>query len=103
MYICFKKTWAKTFFLHLNQIITILKKQVVNQAVKREKKNSEIVAIFNRYIDILDDFINSLDLESLSKLIDKKSCNVFRFKSNSTDFLKKYYLDEDILDSNMSS
>lgn len=51
----------------------------------------EIKIILHKYHDTLDDFINSSDKQSSDwlKLIDKSLCNVFRFKSSLTDFLKK--------------
>lgn len=50
-------------------------------------KNSKIVAFFNLYNNTLDDFINSLNSESLdwSKLLDEKSCNSAISKSNLAD------------------
>lgn len=66
-----------------NRIITILKKQVVKQAVEKRRR-TEIVVIFNRYKDILDDFIDSLDLEILPRPIDKRFYNTPRSKSSLT-------------------
>lgn len=57
-----------------------------------------IIAIFNRYKDILDDFIDSLDLNILPRLIDKRLCNMFKFRNRSTNFLK-----EDCLNKNIST
>lgn len=59
--------------------------------VKEKKRNFEIVAIPNRYKDILDNLINSSDLESpdWSKLIDKKSHNIPKFGGSLIGFLKE--------------
>lgn len=65
-YACHEKTWAKTCFLHQNQIVTILKKRVVKQAISEAKRKSEIIAVSNKYKNTLDNFIDSLDLESLN-------------------------------------
>lgn len=50
------------------------------------KKNSEIVAIFNRYKDTFDDLIDISDAESPDwpGLIDKGLCNVPRSKDSPT-------------------
>lgn len=42
----------------------MLKKQFVKQAIEGKEKNGEILAISNKYKDIFDNFINSLDIES---------------------------------------
>ena len=58
--------------------------------IREIKKNPEIVAISNKYKNIFDDLINSLDAESPDWLgpIDKKSCNIPRFKDSLTEYLK---------------
>ena len=59
------------------------------------EKNSEIVAIFNRYKDTLDDFIDSSDPESLPGPIDERSQNTPRSRGGSTGLPEKDRLDED--------
>lgn len=65
------------------------------------KENSEIIVIFNRYKDNLDDFIDSSNEKSLDwpGPIDKGSNNTPRFESSSIGFLKKYHLDKNVSDS----
>lgn len=48
-----------------------------------------MMVILNKYKDILNNLINSLDLEFLncSKLVIKRLCNVFRSEDNIEDFL----------------
>lgn len=41
-------------FTPQNKIVTMLKKQVFLQTLEAEEKNYEIVAVFNRYKDILE-------------------------------------------------
>lgn len=55
------------------------------------KKKSEIVIIFNRYKDNLDDFIDSLDPKCSDQLrpIDKRLCNTPKSRDGSTSLLKK--------------
>lgn len=62
----------------------------------RDKKNTVIVLISNKYKKTLDNFINSLNLEFLLGLINKKSLNAFRFISSLTGFLEKNCLNKDI-------
>lgn len=65
-------------------IIIIFKKQVVRQAVKDVEENTKILAIFNKYKDTFDDFINSSDeqFQDWPQLIDKESYKAPRFKSS---------------------
>lgn len=67
------------------------------------EKNSEIIAIFNRYKNTLDDFIESSNLESPPKLIDKGSRNAPKSRGGLTGLLEKDYLDKDMLALNRSS
>lgn len=62
--------------------------------------NSEIVAICNRYENILDEFINSSDPKSpdWAGLIDERFRNAPMSKSNLTDLSVGDYLDEDLSD-----
>lgn len=96
-YTCFGKTWAKTSLLRQNQIVTILRNQVIKQAIKEKERNSKIVAILNRYKDTLDDFIDNSNSEFLPRLINKSSRNMPRSKGGSTGFLKDNYLNKDFL------
>lgn len=59
-----------------------------------------IVAIFNRYTDILNDIIDRSDSESidLAKLVDKRFYNASRSKSSLASLLKRDYLNKDISD-----
>lgn len=63
-------------------------------------ENSEIVAISNQYKDTLDDFIDSLDLESpdQSGPIDERSYNALISEGNLADLLERIYLDKNLLD-----
>lgn len=63
----------------------------------RDKKNTEIVVISNRYKKTLDNFINSLNPKFLLELINKKSHNTFRFISSLTGFLEKNFLNKNVL------
>ena len=58
------------------------------------------MAISNRYKDILDDLINSSDVESSDRLgpIDKGSCNLSRSERSLTRLLERDCLDKNILD-----
>ncbi len=66
---------------------------------------SEIAAIFNKYKDTLDNFIDSSDIKSPNwldspdrlRLIDKGSRNTPRFRGGSPTLLKENRLDKDIL------
>lgn len=97
-YTCFEKILAKTSFSYQNRIITIFKKWVVKQAIGRAKEKSEIVAIFNRYKNTLDDFIDSLNSESpdWQKLIDERSYNTLSSASNLMGLLERDFLDKNI-------
>ena len=61
------------------------------------------MAIFNKYKNILDNFINIVNLESLPELINTSSSNMSRFRDGSTSFLEKNELNGDILALNRSS
>lgn len=82
-YVCLGKTWAKISLPRQNQIVTILRKQVVKQAVGKIEENFEITAIPNRYKDTIDDLIDSSDTKSSdgSKPIDNKSRNALGLKA----------------------
>lgn len=77
-YACLGKTWAKISPPRQYWIILIFMKRVAKQAIRGGMENFEIVAILNQYKDILDDFIDSSNLESLDRveLIDEKSRNI---------------------------
>lgn len=77
------KTWAETLFFYQDWIITIFKTQVLKKVFREIEEKSQIVAIFNKYKDILDDFNNSSDIKSLDKfnLIDKGQFNPFKFEN----------------------
>lgn len=45
--------------------MTIFKKWVIKQMFKEKRKNYKIIVISNKYKDILDNFIHSLDLKLL--------------------------------------
>ena len=89
--------------MHQNQIVTILRKQVVKQAVGGRERNFEIVAIYNRYKDILDDLIDCPDPKSPPGPINERSRNAPRSRGGSTGLLEEDYLDEDVSASNRSS
>lgn len=78
VYIWFKKTWGKTPSKCQDCIITILRKQVFKQAVGRVEEKIEILAILNKYKDIFEDLVDSLDMDTLDVLrpVDKKPYNV---------------------------
>lgn len=67
--------------------------------VRKNEKNSEVVAIFYNYKNILDYFINSSDPKFLNWLrpIDQRLYNALRSKNDLTSFLEKNYLDENVL------
>lgn len=58
------------------------------------------MTIFNKYKGIFNNIIDSLNANFLNliRLIDKKSCNMLRFKTNLIRFLNKNYLNKHILD-----
>lgn len=68
--------------------------------IKEIEENSEIMTIFNKYKDIFNKLIDSLDIKfpDESKLIDKKLYNAFSFESNSIKLSKDYCLDKNDLD-----
>lgn len=73
--------------------------------VSKTAKMAEITAILNKYKNILDDFIDSLDTESLDQLeslnwpglIDKERHNTPKARNASPSLLEEEHLDEDIL------
>lgn len=87
----FEETKAKTLFLYQNYIITNLKNQLFKKVVRGRERYSEIKVIFNKYKDILNNFTYKSDLKILPKIINKKSCNAPKFKSNLVNFLKKKF------------
>lgn len=95
----FWKTWAKTLFPRQNRIITILRNQVVKQAIEEPKKKSEIIVILNIYKDTLNDFIDNLDPKSPNwrKLIDGGLRNMYRSASSSMRLLERGCLNKDVL------
>ncbi len=104
VYACLEKTWAKTPLPRQNRIVIIFWKRVFKQAVGEAERKSEIAAIFNKYKDILDNFIHSSDTESPDRpdslnrpgLIDKRSHNTPRSRSDSSTFLEEDCLDENV-------
>lgn len=71
--------------------------------IEERKKNFEIVVISNRYKDTLDDFIDSSNLKSPLRPVDKRLRNGPRFKGSSTGLLEEDCLDEDVLALDRSS
>lgn len=67
--------------------------------VGRAKRNSEVVAIPNRYKNTLNNLIYNSDVKSLdqSRQIDKRLYNAPRSKGSSIRFLKKDCLSKNIL------
>ena len=57
------KTWIETLLQHRDRIIVLLRKKVIKQALGGVEQKSKILAIPNRYKDILDDLVDSSDLE----------------------------------------
>ena len=68
--------------------------------IRKIKNNSEIVAISNKYKDILNNFINSSSSKSLNqpRLMNKKLYNAFRSKNNLIDLFKRNCLNKNISD-----
>lgn len=62
-----KKTWAKTFSQRQDCIIEILRKCVIEQAFGGLETKTGILAILNKYKNILENLIISLNIESLMK------------------------------------
>lgn len=61
-----------------------LRKQVFKQVIREAEEKTEIIAIFNRCKDILEDLLNSLDMEPLNMLkpVDKRLRNhIHNFQS----------------------
>lgn len=69
----------------------------------KKKRYFKIVVISNRYKNILDNFIDSSNPNSLLRLINKKLCNKSKSRSNLISFLEENYLDKDILTSDKLS
>lgn len=69
-------------------LFQFLENKLSNKQLERQR-NFEIMAIFNKYKDIFNNFINYLDSEFLNQvgLINKKFCNIFKSKSNLTSLL----------------
>ncbi len=97
-------TWAETPLLYQNRIVTILLKRVFKQAVGAVEGKSEIATIPNKYKVTLDEQIDNIDIKSPDwpdspnrlRLIDKRSCNLFRSRSGSLTFSEEDCLDEDV-------
>lgn len=66
--------------------------------VERAEEKSEIMAIFHKYKDTLDDLIDSSDIKFLDWLgqNNQGSCNALRSKSSSMSFSKRDYLNKDV-------
>ena len=58
-----EKTWIDTPLECQDCIIVLLRKKVIKQAVGGAGQKFEILAIPNRYKDMLDDLVDSSDLE----------------------------------------
>lgn len=61
------------------------------------------MAIYNRFNNTLNDFINSSNLKFLPRPINKKLCNTPISSSNATSFLKKNCLNKSNLASDKLS
>lgn len=61
------KTWANTLLLYHHCILTILQKRVLKKAIGETKRKSQIVVILNKYKDILNNIIDSSNVESLKR------------------------------------
>ena len=70
--------------------------------IEEKKRNSKIIAISNKYKNILDDLIDNSYPNFLLGLINKKSRNMPRFKGNLINLLKENSLDKNILAINKS-
>lgn len=79
-----------------------MRKQVVKQTFKRSERNSEILAISNRYKDILDHFMHNSDPESLPGPINERFCNTFRSRRGSTSHPEEDCLNKNVLVSDRS-
>lgn len=68
--------------------------------IENVKKNSEIVAIPNRYKDTLNNLIDNSDAEFSDwlRLNNKGLRNLLKSKSSLMRFLKRDYLDKDVPD-----
>lgn len=84
-------------YSYQKRIITIIRNQVIKQAVGKKEKNSKIIAISNRYKDTLEDFIDSSNPKALPEIIDERFHNVARFRDSSTSLLEKNCLNKDVL------
>ena len=68
------------------------------------ERKSEIMAIFNKYKNTLDDLIDSLDIEFLDhpdfinrpRFIDKRSDNMPKSRGNLPTFLDEDYLNKNV-------
>lgn len=68
----------KLFFQHQNNIVKILKKQVFKQVITNKEEKTEIIAILNRYKNILEDFVDSSSMEppNMPRLVIRKLSNI---------------------------
>lgn len=73
-----------------------LENKLSNRGLEKRKKNFEIVAILNRYKNSFSNLIDNSNLEFLSKLIDKRLCNVLRFRNGLIGLLKENCLNKNI-------
>lgn len=72
--------------------------------VQKVKKKFEIIILPKRYEDSLDELVESLDIDSLDwtnslnllRVIDKRSCNVYKFRSDLLTLIKVHCLDDNI-------
>lgn len=83
------KSWAKTSLLCQDQIVAILRKRILKQAIERAEEKSEIAIIPNKYKDTFDNLIDSLNIVSLEALRSKNA--LIDARPN----LEKNHLDKD--------
>ncbi len=79
-----EKTWAEIPSQRQDRIMAMLKKRVLKQAIGGEQEKSEILSIPNKYKDILEDLVDSLDVEhpAIPRQIDLPSNNIPGSKNN---------------------
>lgn len=79
--------------------------------IRGVERNLEIVVIYNKYEDILDDLIDSLDIKSLDqpkspdrsessdrlRPNNKKTCNMPKFRNSLSTLLKEYRKDVSVM------
>ena len=90
------KIWVKIASQRQDCIIAILKKYVLKQAIGKEQEKSKDLFISNKYKNIFEDLVDSLNIvyAAIPRQIDLPSNNISNFK----DDLNESKIDNNLLD-----